>query len=84
MDILCTCCGEPWDVTHVLHEEPHSFERNGALISACPCCTGNRPEDLPAKAREDLDALKALALMLGDDVDGFAAILEDFSYIGLI
>ena len=22
MDLICTCCGEPWDVDYVLHEEP--------------------------------------------------------------
>ena len=27
MDLLCTCCGEPWDIYHVLHEEPEEFDR---------------------------------------------------------
>ncbi|REJ92343.1 MAG: hypothetical protein DWQ34_13220 [Planctomycetota bacterium] len=69
---------------HVLHEDRQSFERTGALISGCPCCKGLRPEDLTEKACQDLDALKELALMLGDDIDGFAALLEDFAFIGLI
>jgi hypothetical protein len=43
MDILCTCCGEPWDVYHVLHESPEGFTRHGCLITACPCCLGKRP-----------------------------------------
>ena len=52
MDIICTCCGEPWDIYHVLHEEPQGFEREGALIKACPCCHGRQPEDLNRRTRE--------------------------------
>lgn len=84
MDILCTCCGEPWHTDYVLHEDPESFERSGALITACPCCNGRRPQDLPKKFCDDLDAIRELAIALGDDIDGFAAILEDFSYTGIV
>ena len=32
MDLICTCCGEPWDIYHVLHEEPEGFDRQGGRI----------------------------------------------------
>ena len=50
MDVICTCCGEPWDVYHVLHEERDGFNRKGTLITACPCCHGRQPNDLTALA----------------------------------
>ena len=43
MDILCTCCGEPWDVDSVLHEDPQGFTRHGCVITACPHCFGKPP-----------------------------------------
>jgi len=78
MDVICTCCGEPWEIDYVLHEEPEGFTRRGALIRACPCCNGARPPGQTARQRDNLDAIAQVALMLGDDIDGFAACLEDF------
>ncbi len=78
MDVICTCCGEPWHIDHVLHEEPEEFDRRGALIRACPVCDGTRPANQSHEQREHLDAIAQVALMLGDDIDGFAACLEDF------
>lgn len=80
MDVVCINCGEPWDVYHVLHEEPEGFERKGAAITSCPCCKGNRPK-LSAARREQLEAIGAVAELLGDDLDGFAATLEDFGLV---
>jgi len=77
MDIICTCCGEPWDTYHVLHEEPQGFEREGALINACPCCHGRQPEDLNRRTRDQLRALAEAARLFEEDIDGFAAFLED-------
>lgn len=37
-DLTCTGCGEPWELYYVIHEDPKSFERDGALITKCPCC----------------------------------------------
>ncbi len=79
MDVICTCCGEPWDIYHVLHEEPQAFNRAGALITACPCCRGRRPDDLDRRTRSQLDALAEAARLFGDDLDGFAAFIEDMS-----
>jgi len=79
MDLICTCCGEPWDVDHVLHEEPDKFERQGGLIRACPCCHGTRPDGMTEERRSKLSAVAAAAQLLGDDVDGVAALLDDLN-----
>jgi hypothetical protein len=81
MDLLCTNCGEPWDVDHVLHEaDPEDFTRDGGLITRCPSCEENEKRVTP-KQRERLAAVAAVASILGDDVDGLAAFLDDMSYL---
>jgi hypothetical protein len=77
MDVICTCCGEPWDIYHVLHEEPQGFDREGALIKGCPCCHGRQPEDLNRRTRDHLRTLAKAARLFGEDIDRFAAFLED-------
>ena len=61
-----------------LTDEPDGFDRKGALIRACPCCEGTRPSGQSQEQRDNLDAIAEVALMLGHDIDGFAAFLEDF------
>jgi hypothetical protein len=80
MDVVCICCGEPWDTDYVVHDEPEGFIRKGAAITACPCCKGKKRE-LPEQEREKLDAIASVAALFGDDLDGFAATLEDFGLI---
>ncbi len=77
MDVICTCSGEPWDIDHVLHEEPQEFDRESALIKGCPCCKGRQPEDLNRRTRDQLRALSQAARLSGEDLDGFASFLED-------
>ena len=79
MDLVCVCCGEPWAIDYVLHEEPDGFERQGGLIRSCPCCHGVEPDDMTEERRNKLKAAAAAAELLGDDVDGVAALLEDLS-----
>ena len=76
MDLVCTSCGEPWDLDHVLHEEPELFTRAGAAIVACPCCK-SRTGELTTEERAKLAAARELGELLGDDVDGYAAELAD-------
>ena len=80
MDVVCINCGEPWDVYHVLHEEPENFVRTGGVIQACPHCKGEK-QKLSEPQRTRLDEIAALAELLGDDIDGFAATLEDFGLV---
>lgn len=76
MDLVCTTCGEPWDIDHVLHDEPEEFVRDGAAIVSCPCCKQQK-RTLSKEEQEKLAAARELGQLLGDDVDGYAAELED-------
>ena len=76
MDLVCTRCGEPWDLDHVLHEDPDGFHRKGGLIEHCPSCPREKPA-LSVNERLRLTTIAAVAQLLGDDVDGLAAALED-------
>ena len=76
MDLLCTRCGEPWDIAYVLHEEPNAFKRKGGLIQRCPSCPTAKPQHDP-ETQLKLVTVAAMAELMGDDVDGLAAVLED-------
>lgn len=81
MDLVCINCGEPWDMDYVLHEATSAFTRTHGRIDRCPVCPATgRPQLSPAKQAQ-LDAIAALADMLGNDIDGLAAELEDFGFV---
>ncbi len=80
MDLVCTRCGEPWSLDYVLHDEPEAFEREGGVIHRCPCCPKGKP-NLSPERREELAAIREVGELLGSDVDGFAAMLEDFGLV---
>ncbi len=74
MDLLCVNCGEPWDIHHVLHDEPETFEREGGVILHCPCCPKGE-----LKSDEKKRALRDIGALFGDDIDGYACFLEDIN-----
>jgi hypothetical protein len=88
MDIYCTRCGEPWDLDtfHDVADEMGTtweaavadFRRRGCVAAGADVkwC---QPEDTLRGA-----ATAALVDLLGDDVDGVAAMLEDFDAFGLL
>lgn len=76
MDMLCLRCGEPWVMHHVIHDEPEEFERKGCIISMCPSCQGKVPE-LTEAQKDRLDQARTLAVLLGNDIDGYVVELED-------
>jgi len=80
MDLVCTRCGEPWHMDHVLHDEPEEFERQGGVILRCPCCS-RKTVKLSDEERRRLNTIQAIGEVLGDDLDGFAAALEDFDLL---
>lgn len=92
MDLICPICAEPWDVDslHDTADPDLSFDDASAAFRRHGCevfgqkhgattehgATGNAPvldgvADKAAAAAEIYD-------LLGDDVDGAAALLEDF------
>lgn len=78
MDLICTTCGEPWDLDTVLHDEPDEFKRSGAAILRCPSCPedGSAPE-LDSETRAKLLAARELGELLAHDVDGYASELSE-------
>ena len=71
MDIVCTRCGEPWDVDYVRHEEPSGSKRRSGRIDRCPACPTERPKH-SGRELARLDAVRELANLLHDDIDGLA------------
>lgn len=86
MDIYCPKCGEPVEIDY-LHEvaansiNPSSFAgvREEFYTSGCPAL-GDRCNPNPNKRLASLSA--ALMDVLGDDVDGLAADMEDLAMFG--
>lgn len=81
MDIYCPKCAEPWEVDS-LHDTPDGlpfdearqrFYREGCGVFGVAC------EAEPSLRSQ---AASALYDLLGDDVDGAAAMLDDFEYVG--
>lgn len=77
MDIRCPTCGEPWDLD-TLHDNdlglPFTEAYRRFRAEGCGAVLFN-PECTPGAADP---ALAELAALLGDDVDGYAALTEDF------
>ena len=67
MRLVCTRCGEPWHLDKVLHDKRETFERSGGRIDRCPDCPPREPVH-PLRKQMQLDAIRALADRLGDDV----------------
>ena len=81
MDMICTNCGEPWDVAYVLHEAPGAFSRTHSRIDRCPACPATGRPALTPEERERLDLIAHLADMCGDDIDGFVSELDDYGLV---
>ena len=85
MDLLCMRCGEPWDRLS-LEDEFNPVEKRQFLAGVCcPACKGVQDAeefadrgDRTAFARE---AQAAIIDALGDDLDGAAAMMEDFGLV---
>ena len=76
-DIYCPRCGEPWDVDSVQHAfTPEERERFWSG-QGCPCCFGEEVKERPFRA----EAMSVIADVLGDDIDGMAAEMEDLEYL---
>jgi hypothetical protein len=77
MDVLCRHCGEPWelDFIHDTSEVSHEDRKRFYAGKGCPSCNGDPSMKVDT---EGTAAMAALVDVLGDDVDGIAASLEDF------
>ena len=78
MDLYCKRCGEPRDAYGVLHGDMTDEERQRFLRGKdWPSCHGKEVENRPFRA----ELTAALHEVLGDDIDGLAAELEDAEYM---
>ncbi len=78
MDVYCKRCGEPWDVYGVQHGDLTDEERQRFWKGeGCPACYGKPVEKRPFRA----EATAALHEVLGDDIDGLAAELDDAEFL---
>ena len=101
MDILCTRCGEPYDVFSLVDDMTPKQAEYLKAGKGCPCCGGKELctletdcldcvhykgyvcTDHKYKAiNQDASYIQAeLATILGDDIDGLAAMMEDTGLI---
>lgn len=96
MDVLCPSCTEPWD-NDTLHDEAEARAEAGmpratyAEVAAdfrrlgCRALTGL---DVGASWCEPQNSLKSeglsvIAELMGDDMDGYASLVEDFEWAGM-
>ncbi len=80
MDLICTRCGEPWDLDYVLHEEPRAFKRHYGRIDRCPCCPANPPE-LSSRERERLAMVTEIANLCRHDIEAAAKMLDELGLL---
>ena len=66
---------------YVLHEAPHEFTRTHGRIDRCPACPATGRPPLSAAERQRLAVVAELADILGDDIDGLVAELEDLGFV---
>lgn len=90
MDILCTKCGEPWEIDS-LHEliaddklavagDPN-YEQVFSNLYARFRKEGCAVFGIPCSDNVAHPALLSIAEILGDDVDGYASTVDDFLYL---
>jgi len=78
MDVYCPRCGEPFDV----NEFENSTQRRIFFAKGCGVALGE--EQCPDTGSMRALASATMAECLGDDIDGIAAMLDDFDYLGML
>ena len=83
MDIFCQYCAEPFDILHITDE--FTPAENKAFYAGAGCTACNWGQDQTRKSKSmTAAAMTALSDVMGSDVDGMAAMMEDFEYLGLL
>mgnify|MGYP001568827145 CR=1 FL=1 len=72
-DLYCRRCGEPWDMDYVNYEMTPLERVHFKDGKGCPTCFGTEVKERPFRAY----LAAALDDVLGDDVDGMVAEMED-------
>lgn len=87
MDVNCPRCAEPCDIYEfhdLAAEQGTTFDavRRTFFTEGCGIAFGGRQCEKVESLTADASAV--LYDLLGDDVDGIAAMLEDFDYMGML
>lgn len=80
MDTYCTNCGEPWELDCLHDPEGFGLTLSGRMITACDACEWHAARGFKLRGTATLTA--ALHDVMGDDIDGVAAMLDDIRYMG--
>lgn len=84
MDIPCTQCGEPWD-NHSFHDLAAELETTYTVIMrrfrSEGCAVFATWGVAPCEPDRHSLIRSELADILGDDIDGYAAEMEDYAYL---
>ncbi|GAI66632.1 unnamed protein product [marine sediment metagenome] len=103
MDILCTRCGEPWDICSLTDDMSKEEAEKLKAGKGCPCCINKELCNKDIACHQCLEVIvdkpycklgllkpraddaryiqHELASILGDDVDGLSAMMEDAGLI---
>ena len=77
MDLYCPRCGEPWELYYVQHEMTPEERQSFHDGSGCPSCANKEVKQRPFRA----ELAAEMGALLGSDVDGLAAEMEDAEYL---
>ena len=90
MDIYCRDCGEPWDndcLHDVAKELGTTYSKVATNFSRIGCkalISDEYGQMTFCKPDRKASARGVLADILGDDMDGYSATLEDMEYMGML
>lgn len=79
MDVYCKRCGEPWDLFEISSEFSSEERDKFWKGEGCPCCFNKEIKKRPTRAK----MTEMLQEILGDDIDGIAAELEDMEFFNV-
>jgi len=79
MDLLCQRCGEPYEVFYITDEMTEEERKDFHAGTRCPSCCKKTAADihLSPRQQEAVEIQSVLRDVLGDDIDGLAAEMED-------
>lgn len=78
MDLYCTTCGEPHEIECIDEPDEYGLTLRGRTIVACSSCEYHRKRGTIDKRAAGASA--AMHDIMGDDIDGVAAMMEDMGF----
>jgi len=90
MDIYCRNCGEPWEnetLHDVANELGTTYDKIALAFSrtGCKSLAGAGYGDMNDCISDGRSSTRGMvAELLGDDLDGYSAMIEDMEYAGLL